>query len=34
MLIAGLFRFQEREFFKLDSAAEAAVPRFDLEAGS
>jgi LemA protein len=34
MLIAGLFRFQAREFFELDSAAEAAVPRFDLEPGS
>jgi LemA protein len=33
MLVAGLFRFQEREFFKLDSAAESAVPRFDLEPG-
>lgn len=31
MLVAGLFRFREREFFELDSAAEAAVPRFDLE---
>jgi LemA protein len=34
MLIASLFRFQEREFFELDSEAEAAVPRFDLEPGS
>jgi LemA protein len=31
MLIAGLFRFRKRKFFELDSAAEAAVPRFDLE---
>jgi len=34
LLIAAPFRFQEREFFELDSAAEAAVPRFDLEPGS
>ena len=34
MLIAGLFRFREREFFKLDSLAEAAAPRFNLEPGS
>ena len=34
MLIAGMFRFEEREFFELDSEAEAAVPRFDLEPGS
>jgi LemA protein len=34
MLIAGLFRFRKLEFFELDSAAEAAVPRFDLEPGS
>jgi LemA protein len=34
LLIAGLFRFKEREFFELDSAAEGAVPRFDLEPGS
>jgi len=34
MLIAPLFRFRKREFFELDSAAEAAVPRFDLEPGS
>ena len=31
LLLASLFRFQEREFFELDSAAEAAVPRIDLE---
>lgn len=34
MLVAAPLRFQEREFFELDSAAEAAVPRFDLEPGS
>jgi LemA protein len=34
MTVASLFRFREREFFELDSAAEAAVPRFDLEPGS
>jgi len=34
LLVAGLFRFREREFFELDAAAEAAVPRIDLEAGS
>ena len=34
MLIAGLFRLREREFFELDSAAEAAVPRFNTEPGS
>jgi LemA protein len=30
LLVARLFRFGEREFFELDSAAEAAVPRVDL----
>ena len=34
MLVAGLFSFRKREFFELDSAAEAVVPRFDLEPGS
>jgi LemA protein len=34
MLIAGPLRFRKREFFELDSAAEAAVPRIDLEPGS
>ena len=32
LLIAGLFRFTEREFFELDSEAEAAVPRVDFGA--
>ena len=31
LLLAGVFDFAEREFFELDSAAEAAVPRLDLE---
>jgi len=31
MFLASLFRFREREFFELDSDAEAAVPRIDLE---
>lgn len=31
LLLAGLFRFEAREFFELDSEAEAAVPRIDLE---
>jgi LemA protein len=31
LLLAGVFGFTEREFFELDSAAEAAVPRLDLE---
>jgi len=30
LLLAGVFGFTEREFFELDSAAEAAVPRLDL----
>ena len=30
LFVARLFRFSEREFFELDSAAEAAVPRIDL----
>jgi LemA protein len=30
LLVAGLLRFTEREFFELDSQAEAAVPRIDL----
>lgn len=33
MLVAGLFRFRQREFFELDSAAEGTVPRFELEPG-
>ncbi len=31
LLVARIFRFAEREFFELDSAAEAAVPRLNLE---
>ena len=31
LILAQIFGFTEREFFELDSAAEAAVPRFDLE---
>jgi hypothetical protein len=31
LFIAQIFRFTEREFFELDSAADAAVPSFDLE---
>ncbi|NIM01490.1 MAG: LemA family protein [Acidobacteria bacterium] len=31
LFVARIFGFAEREFFELDSAAEAAVPRFDLE---
>ena len=34
LIVAGLFRFEEREFFELDSAAEAAVPRVDLGAST
>jgi len=34
LIVAGLFRFEEREFFELDSEAEAAVPRVDLGASS
>jgi len=30
LFVARLFRFVEREFFELDSATEAAVPRIDL----
>lgn len=33
LLVARSFRFRERSFFELDSAAEAAVPRADIEGG-
>jgi LemA protein len=32
-LVAGLMGFRPREFFGLDDAAEAAVPRVEVEAG-
>ncbi len=34
LLIARPLRFGEREFFELETAEEAAVPRFEMESGT